>query len=69
MNVIEALKTLDRDLDQARAQYSRLTLEQCISQLERAEADLRDYPPPYFTASCAAASALRHITGDTGEKA
>lgn len=63
MNVIEALKTLDRDLDQARAQYSRLTLEQCISQLERALLEIDTAVDGAEDARVCAARARFQITG------
>lgn len=64
MNVIEALRTMRDHMEKKRIGVSyRMTLDQCIAQLERAEADLSDYPPPYFTPTCAAKSALRQITG------
>ena len=65
MNVIEALRTMRDDMENKRIGVSyRMTLDQCISQLERAEADLCNYPPPYFTPTWAAKSALRQITGE-----
>jgi len=64
VNVIEALKTMRSELDANGAQYSRLTLDTCISRLEGAEAEIKHALGRTFTPRASLAIALFRITGE-----
>lgn len=64
MNVIEALRTMRDDMEKKRIGVTyRMTLDQCIAQLERAEAELSDGLFASFTPRRRVETALRQITG------
>lgn len=64
MNVIEALRTMRDELDAKGVHYSRLTMDQCISQLECAEAEIKHALERTFTPRAAIAIALFRINGE-----
>ena len=63
VNVIAALKTLDRDLDNARAHYSRLTLETIINQVEGALLEIDTAVDGIADARACARRARVYLTG------
>lgn len=64
MNVIEALRTMRDDMEEKRIGHPyQLVLDQSISQLERAEAEIERALGRTFTPRAAIAIALFHITG------
>lgn len=65
VNVIAALKTMRDDMELKRIGVPyRATLDQCISQLERAEVEAQAIIDSALTAHNRAAAVLRQIVGD-----